>query len=186
MPERPTDPETDPETELETDRPASQPGHGVAALRDVRVPVSDGLELSANLWLPEPLPGSAAATFPAILEMIPYRKDDWRAASDESRGEWLAARGYGFCRLDVRGTGCSPGIALDEYTARETQDGYDAVEWLAAQPWCDGKVGMWGISYGGFTSIQVAMLRPPTSRRSSRSWPPTTATSTMSTTAAAA
>jgi len=150
------------ETEAERLRPASQPRHGVAALRDVRIPVSDGLELSANLWLPEPAAdGSGPATFPAILEMIPYRKDDWRAASDESRGEWLAARGYAFCRLDVRGTGSSPGIAVDEYTARETQDGAEAVEWLAAQPWCTGKIGMWGISYGGFTAIQVAMLRPP-------------------------
>jgi putative CocE/NonD family hydrolase len=61
----------------------------------------------------------------------------------------------------VRGTGSSPGIAIDEYTARETQDGYEAVEWLAAQPWCNGRVGMWGISYGGFTAIQVAALRPP-------------------------
>ncbi len=143
-------------------RPASQPVHPVAALRDVRIPVSDGLELSANLWLPEPTAdGSGPTTFPAILEMIPYRKDDWRAASDESRGEWLAARGYAFCRLDVRGTGSSPGIALDEYTARETQDGYDAVEWLASQSWSNGKIGMWGISYGGFTSIQVALLHPP-------------------------
>jgi putative CocE/NonD family hydrolase len=136
--------------------------HGVAALRDVRIPVSDGLELSANLWLPEPRPdGSGPTTFPAILEMIPYRKDDWRAASDESHGEWLAARGYAFCRLDVRGTGSSPGIALDEYTARETQDGAEAVEWLAARSWCSGKVAMWGISYGGFTAIQVALLHPP-------------------------
>jgi uncharacterized protein len=143
-------------------RPASQPVHAVAALRDVRIPVSDGLELSANLWLPGPRrDGTGLTALPAILEMIPYRKDDWRAASDESRGEWLAARGYAFCRLDVRGTGSSPGIALDEYTARETQDGYDAVEWLAAQPWSNGKVGMWGISYGGFTSIQVALLHPP-------------------------
>jgi uncharacterized protein len=143
-------------------RPASQPVHGVAALRDVRIPVSDGLELSANLWLPEPIAdGPGPQTFPAILEMIPYRKDDWRAASDEARGEWLAARGFALCRLDVRGTGSSPGIALDEYTARETQDGYDAVEWLAGQSWCNGKVGMWGISYGGFTSIQVALLHPP-------------------------
>ena len=151
-----------PAPDVERERPASQPIHAVAALRDVRVPVSDGLELSANLWLPEPAAdGSGPQAFPAILEMIPYRKDDWRAASDESRGEWLAARGYAFCRLDIRGTGSSPGIALDEYTARETQDGYDAVEWLASQSWSNGKVGMWGISYGGFTSIQVALLHPP-------------------------
>ena len=142
-------------------RPASQPRHEVGALYDVRIPVSDGLELSANLWLPRPLPDEPDETFPAILEMIPYRKDDWRLASDMARGEWLAARGYVLCRLDIRGTGSSPGIAQDEYTPRETQDGYDAVEWLAAQPWCNGNVGMWGISYGGFTSIQVAMLRPP-------------------------
>lgn len=143
-------------------RPASEPVHRVAALRDVRIPVSDGLELSANLWLPEPrADGTGPDRFPAILEMIPYRKDDWRAATDESRGEYLAARGYAFCRLDVRGTGSSPGIALDEYTARETKDGFEAVEWLAAQPWSNGRVGMWGISYGGFTAIQVALLRPP-------------------------
>ena len=151
----------EPATDPALSRPASQPRHAVAALYDVRIAVSDGLELSANLWLPEPRPDTADERFPAILEMIPYRKDDWRLAADMARGEWLAARGYAFCRLDIRGTGSSPGIALDEYTARETQDGYDAVEWLAAQPWSNGNVGMWGISYGGFTSIQVAMLRPP-------------------------
>ena len=142
-------------------RDASPPVHEVGVLHDVRIPVSDGLELSANLWLPLPRPDASDERFPAILEMIPYRKDDWRLASDTARGEWLAARGYAFCRLDVRGTGSSPGIAQDEYTARETQDGFDAVEWLAGQPWSNGNVGMWGISYGGFTSIQVAKLRPP-------------------------
>ena len=65
------------------------------------------------------------------------------------------------CRVDVRGTGRSDGVALDEYTADETRDGYELVEWLAAQPWSNGNVGMWGISYGGFTAIQVAALRPP-------------------------
>ena len=152
---------TTPSTDPASARPASQPEHAVAALFDIRIPVSDGVELSANLWLPEPRPDHADERFPAILEMIPYRKDDWRLAGDQARGEWLAARGFAFCRLDIRGTGSSPGIALDEYTARETHDGYDAVEWLAAQPWSNGNVGMWGISYGGFTSIQVAMLRPP-------------------------
>ena len=140
-------------------RDASPPIHDVETRLGVRVPVRDGLQLSANLWLPRA--ADPDERFPAILEMIPYGKDNWRRNSDVARGEWLARRGYVLCRLDVRGTGSSPGIATDEYAAAETQDGYDAVEWLAAQPWCNGNVGMWGISYGGFTSIQVAKLRPP-------------------------
>jgi len=142
-------------------RPASQPRHDVEVRWDVRIPVRDGLELSANLWLPVPRPDVPDETFPVILEMIPYGKDNWRRNADVARGEWLAARGFALCRLDVRGTGSSPGIAEDEYTEAETRDGYDAVEWLAAQGWCNGNVGMWGISYGGFTAIQVAKLRPP-------------------------
>lgn len=125
----------------------------------IQILMRDGVLLSANLWLP--VPNTPAERFPAILEMIPYRKDDWRYAADHQRMSWFAQRGYGCCRLDVRGTGSSGGIALDEYTLAETQDGYDVVEWLAAQPWCNGNVGMWGISYGGFTAIQVAKLQPP-------------------------
>jgi uncharacterized protein len=128
---------------------------------DVRIPARDGLRLAANLWLPKPRASHTGETFPAILEMIPYGKDSWRRNTDTGRGEWLAARGFALCRLDVRGTGGSPGVARDEYMPDQTRDGYDAVEWLAAQPWCNGNVGMWGISWGGFTSIQVAMLRPP-------------------------
>ncbi len=148
--------------------------HRVTIRHDVRVPVRDGITLSANLFMPAAADDRAAESgaddraqepavrrFPAILEMIPYRKDDWRYAADVARGTYLAERGYVLCRLDVRGTGSSDGIALDEYTEAETLDGYDAVEWLAAQPWCTGSVGMWGISYGGFTSIQVSALRPP-------------------------
>ncbi|MCU0482706.1 MAG: CocE/NonD family hydrolase [Chloroflexi bacterium] len=140
---------------------ASPPVHAIEVRWDVRIPVRDGLQLSANLWLPSPAAGGPDARFPALLEMIPYGKDTWHRASDVAMGEFLAARGCAFCRLDVRGTGSSPGIALDEYTADETNDGYDAVEWLAAQPWCNGAVAMWGVSYGGFTAIQVAALRPP-------------------------
>jgi putative CocE/NonD family hydrolase len=145
------------------DRPtdASGPRHESEVRWDVRIPVRDGLRLSANVWLPVAASDDPAERFPVILEMIPYGKDNWRRNADTARGEWLAARGFALCRLDVRGTGSSPGVALDEYTEAETRDGYDAVEWLAAQPWCSGDVGMWGISYGGFTAIQVAKLRPP-------------------------
>ena len=142
-------------------RAASQPEHDHDVSWDVRIPMRDRLELSANLWRPRPRDGAPDQRFPVILEMIPYGKDNWRRNWDTAFGEWLAARGFALCRLDVRGTGSSPGIALDEYTEAETLDGFDAVEWLAAQPWCNGNVGMWGISYGGFTSIQVAKLRPP-------------------------
>jgi putative CocE/NonD family hydrolase len=140
-------------------RPASEPSFDVQVEWDVRIPARDFVELSANIW--RPVTKDAATRVPAILEMIPYGKDNWRRAADMARGEWFAARGFALCRVDVRGTGSSFGVALDEYTADETRDGYDAVEWLATQPWCDGNVGMWGISYGGFTAIQVAALRPP-------------------------
>jgi putative CocE/NonD family hydrolase len=141
--------------------PASPPTDDVETVWDARVVVRDGTELSANLWMPIVPGGADQARFPAILEMIPYGKDNWRRNADVARGTYFARRGYVLCRVDVRGTGSSGGIALDEYTEIETRDGYDAVEWLAAQPWCNGAVGMWGISYGGFTSIQVAKLRPP-------------------------
>ena len=141
-------------------RPASPPAHEVETVWGARIPARDGIDLSANLWLPRVVPGGPDR-FPAILEMIPYGKDNWRRNADIARGTYLARRGYALCRVDVRGTGSSGGVALDEYTEAETLDGFDAVEWLAAQPWCTGAVGMWGISYGAFTSIQVAKLRPP-------------------------
>ncbi len=144
---------------MPTDRIAASDATRVRVGRDIRIAARDGISLSANLWLPADV--NPEIRCPAILEMIPYRKDDWRANADEARGQYLARHGYALCRVDVRGTGRSDGVALDEYTADETRDGYDAVEWLAAQPWCNGNVGMWGISYGGFSAIQVAALRPP-------------------------
>jgi putative CocE/NonD family hydrolase len=123
------------------------------------ITMRDGIELSANLFMP--IPKTDGEKFPVILEMIPYRKDDWRYVTDHQRMTYFAERGFACCRLDIRGTGSSQGIARDEYTAEETQDGYETVEWLAAQDWCNGNVGMWGMSYGGFTSIQVAKLQPP-------------------------
>ena len=132
---------------------------------DVRIRARDDIELSANLFLPDDVgatvAGAPATRVPAILNTDPYRKDDWQAGWDLSLGTYLTERGYAYCRLDVRGTGSSGGIAMDEYTEAETLDGHDTVEWLATQPWCTGAIGMWGLSYGGFTSIQVAATRPP-------------------------
>ena len=78
---------------------------------------------SSYRWRPLADAARPDERFPAILEMIPYGKDNWRRAADMTRGEWFAARGFALCRLDVRGTGSSGGIALDEYTADETRDG---------------------------------------------------------------
>jgi putative CocE/NonD family hydrolase len=146
-----------------TAAPVDPAALGLEVRQDVRVRARDGVELSLNLFLPAAGAGSAGdpAPVPAVLNVDPYRKDDWSAGWDLSLASYLARHGYAYCRLDVRGTGSSGGVALDEYTAEETQDGHDVVEWLAAQPWCSGAVGMWGLSYGGFTAIQVAATRPP-------------------------
>src|SRR5690606_21575765 len=64
-------------------------------------------------------------------------------------------------RLDLRGAGESEGLLTDEYLPQELQDGVDAIAWIASQPWCDGNVGMIGISWGGFNGLQIAALRPP-------------------------
>ncbi|WP_424212325.1 CocE/NonD family hydrolase [Streptomyces sp. BI20] len=123
---------------------------------DVRIPLADGTELYARIWRPvtdEPVP--------ALLEYLPYRLTDWTAPRDAQRHPWYAGHGYASVRVDVRGHGNSGGLPGDEYDARELADGVAVVEWLAAQPWCSGRVGMFGISWGGFNSLQIAALRPP-------------------------
>jgi uncharacterized protein len=117
----------------------------------------DGTRLAARIWLPEDVP---PAPVPAILDFLPYRQGDLMAARDAALYPYLAARGYACARVDLRGTGNSESIIHDEYTPQELQDGCDVIAWLAAQPWCDGNVGMTGISWGGFNSLQVAALRP--------------------------
>ncbi len=139
-------------------RPVDPADLGIELRADLRVAARDGVELSVNLFLPRDL---GEGTVPVVLNTDPYRKDDWSSGWDLALAAYLAEHGYAYCRLDVRGTGSSGGVPMDEYTVEETRDGHDVVEWLAAQPWCTGSVGMWGLSYGGFTSIQVAATRPP-------------------------
>ena len=124
------------------------------------IPMPDGTRLAARIWLP----AEEEAPVPAILDFLPYRQGDLMAARDAAIYPYLAAHGYACARVDLRGTGNSEGIIDDEYTPQELQDGCDVIAWLAAQPWCDGNVGMTGISWGGFNSLQVAALRPPALR----------------------
>ena len=123
----------------------------------VLVPMPDGCRLSARIWLPR---DAETRPVPAILEYIPYRKRDFTAVRDSLMHPYFAARGYASIRLDARGAGDSEGVMTDEYTRQELEDGRDAIEWFARQPWCIGKVGMLGGSWGGFNSLQVAALRP--------------------------
>src|SRR5207249_11041920 len=72
----------------------------------------------------------------------------------------LLQRGYAVMGVSVRGTGCSGGV-FDPFAPTMGQDGYDAVEWAAAQSWSDGRVGMIGVSFGGITKLLTAAQRPP-------------------------
>lgn len=124
------------------------------------IPMSDGVRLSATLYMPDS--PKAGEKFPALLEYLPYRKDDATAARDYPLHSWFAARGYVSVRVDIRGFGTSEGVPTDrEYSQQEQLDGEQVIAWLASQPWSSGKVGMFGISWGGFNSIQLAMRRPP-------------------------
>ncbi|MEU5771757.1 CocE/NonD family hydrolase [Streptomyces venezuelae] len=122
---------------------------------DFRVPLADGTTLYARVWRPvtdEPVP--------VLLEYLPYRLSDWTAPRDWQRHPWYAGHGYASVRVDVRGHGNSEGLPTDEYSAQELADGVEVVNWLAAQEWSTGKVGMFGISWGGFNSLQIAALAP--------------------------
>ena len=130
-------------------------------LKNQMIRVRDGIHLAADVYLPdeELKKKNNWNRLPAVMEYIPYRKDE--AVPGKRFSEVLARKGYAVVRVDIRGTGSSEGINQDEYTVREQWDGYDAVEWIASQPWCDGQVNIMGISYGGFTALQIAGLQPP-------------------------
>jgi hypothetical protein len=139
--------------------PPSAPVHGVV-LQKVWIPMKDGVRLAATLYMPDPR--KAGEHFPALLEYLPYRKDDDEAVRDYGTHAYFARRGYVGARVDIRGFGASEGAPPDrEYSAQEQRDAEEVIAWLAHQPWSNGNVGMLGISWGGFNSIQMALRRPP-------------------------
>ncbi len=132
--------------------------HAYRTVENVWIPMPDGCRLAARMWIPV---GAEDNPVPAILEYIPYRKRDATRPRDEANHGYFAGHGYACVRVDIRGSGDSEGVLEDEYLQRELDDGLEILKWIAGQPWCSGKVGIIGISWGGFNGLQLAALKPP-------------------------
>ena len=126
----------------------------VKATRGHKAKMRDGIRLSVDVFQPK-----ADGKFPAILIITPYSNNP----GYQTRGSWFAKRGYVVAVADARGRFDSEG-EWDPFNPTHKTDGYDLVEWLAAQPWCDGKVGMMGLSYMGWTQWWTATQAPPSLR----------------------
>ena len=131
--------------------------HEVRAEEHVWIPLPDGTRLAAKIWRPV---SSDDEPCPAVLEFIPYRKRDLTALRDSIHHPYLAGHGYACLRVDLRGSGESEGVLTDEYLEQELRDGEDVLAWIAKQPWCTGRTGMMGISWGGFNALQLAARGP--------------------------
>ena len=148
------------------------------------IPLRDGVRLSARIWVPD---GRSHQTFsspfasfnsvitgalilgegedlgddekfPAILEYLPYCKDLVTASRDHARHPWFASHGFVLLRVEIRGTGASEGHYYGEYLPQEQQDCSEVLAWVAAQSWSNGRVGMYGKSWGGFNGLQQAFV----------------------------
>ena len=124
---------------------------------DMGITMSDGCRLSARVWMPVK---AAQEPMPVILEHLPYRKRDGTIARDQFTHTWFAGHGYVCIRTDIRGNGDSEGLMKDEYSAQELADAKEIIEWASSQSWCNGNVGMIGISWGGFNGLQLAYMQP--------------------------
>lgn len=138
----------------------SEPVFGIVVEKDIMVEMSDGVRIALDLHRPD-----SEGSFPALLSMSPYTKElqvSGSPAPDNEAGDTDFFVGRGYCHViaDCRGSGKSEGdyAVLSD---REIEDGSELVEWIAEQPWCDGKVGMMGISYFGMNQILVAEKSPP-------------------------
>ena len=131
----------------------------VLTIREVMIPMPDGIQLAADLYMPADIP--AGEHLPVLLEYTPYRKNDSRGSKYRIY-TYFVKRGYVVARVDIRGTGNSQGRTIPyEYSEIELSDGDAVIAWLAKQDWSNGNVGMFGISWGGFNSIQMAVRKPP-------------------------
>ena len=121
------------------------------------IPLKDGTRLAARIWMPD---SARQAAVPAVLEFLPYRKRNGTSADNEVNYPVFAAAGIAGVRVDMRGTGDSEGLHPGEID--ELPDAAEIIAWIAAQPWSNGNVGMWGISWGSGNTLRVAGIeRPP-------------------------
>lgn len=125
---------------------------------DCWIPMPDGVNLAAKLWLPDI---AQSEPVPCIIEVLPYRKRDIYAPRDAMHHRYFAGHGYACMRVDIRGSGDSDGHQGVFAMQQERDDTLAVLRWIAAQPWSDGQVGMFGISWGGFQAIQTADRAPP-------------------------
>jgi len=129
---------------------------GVDEEANVLIPMADGVHLAARIWRPH-----TDRPVPAVVEYIPYRKRFGTAQRDEVMHPYMAGHGFASIRVDLRGSGESDGVLEDEYLQQELDDGCEVLAWLGRQPWCNGRIGMIGISWGGFNGLQIAAMQPP-------------------------
>jgi len=130
--------------------------HETALLKNCLIPMSDGVTLAADLYRP-----LVDRPVPALLSFYPYHKDEYVGCLFEDPLQTLAQAGYASLLVDERGTGSSGGFTVNFTGERARRDYYEAVEWAAVQPWCDGKVGVWGTSYGSVAAFLAAAEGPP-------------------------
>lgn len=122
------------------------PAQPIREIGHTWISLADKCRLAARLWLPD---DADIRPVPAILEYLPYRKRDATAERDAINHSYFAAHGYASVRVDMRGCGDSDGLILGEYLRQEQDDALEIIDWIAEQQWCDGNVGMIGISWGG-------------------------------------
>ena len=128
-------------------------------ITEAKIKMSDGVFLAADIFWPAD--ANKKDRFPILLEYLPYRKNESRSRN-YSLYSYFLEHDYLVVRVDMRGTGNSEGLTIPyEYSDIELNDGEEVIDWLSKQEWSSGSVGMFGISWGGFNSIQMAMRNPP-------------------------
>ena len=142
--------------------PSSTAEYATVVAKDVMVPMRDGVRLATDIYRPavdgEPAPGR----FPTVLGRTSYDKT-WPELWVEPVADFFTPRGYVVALQDLRGRSNSEGTGQYYHSANahEGEDGYDSVEWIAGQPWSNGRVGMVGSSHGGIVQTMASLARPP-------------------------